>query len=160
MLSVPEATSAVLALVPDPAGETHTAAGGGVTLPVHTRFVALLRLGEAWQPGEQQDTRQQERGREHHQAPGPAGARTGPPRRPVHSPTKDGCLQQELRRLGDKDPMSCPWLWFRLWEQGYRFPEGNPRRLGRRWPRWLLGFHLSRGSGSQRRTEPHIDIQK
>lgn len=93
----------MLALVPDPAGEAHTVASRRVALAVHTRFVAFLRLGEAGQPGEQPDSREQERRGQHQQAPTPVGARAGPPCRPVHSLTKDGCLRQTLCRCGNSE---------------------------------------------------------
>lgn len=99
MFTVPESPSAVLALVPNPAGEAHTAASSGVALSVHARFVAFLRLGETREPGEQPDNREQERGDQHQQAPAPVRARAGPPRRPVHSLTKDGCFKAEAPLL-------------------------------------------------------------
>lgn len=162
MLSVPESPSAVLALVPDPAREAHTVARGRVALAVHTRFVAFLRLGDAGQSGEQAGRGQQQRRAQHQQAPSPAGTRAGPPRRPVHSLTKDGCLRQALRRFGDAEPGSCPQLSFRkadprLGSSGRALTIGvfaSARRC------WVLGLHLSWGPVSQRRTEPHIDIQK
>lgn len=80
VLKVPEAPSAVLALVPDPAGQARAAARHGVTLSVHAGFVAFLRLGGARQPGEQHGGGQQDPGGEHQPA-----ARAGPPRRSVHS---------------------------------------------------------------------------
>lgn len=89
--TLPESPSAVLALVPNPAGETYTFASGGVTQAVHTRLIALLGLGEARQAGQQPDNREKERGGQHQRAPVPTRARAGPPRRPVHSLTKDGC---------------------------------------------------------------------
>lgn len=93
VLAVPESPSAVLALVPNPAGEAGTVAGRRVALPVQTRLIALLRLGDAEQP----DGREQQRRRQHQQAPAGAGAgagaRAGPLRRPVHSLTKDGCFE-------------------------------------------------------------------
>lgn len=101
--TVPESPSAVLALVPDPSREAHTVARRRVALAVHTRFVAFLRLGEAGQPGEQPDNREQERRGQHQQAPAPVGARTGPPCRPVHSLTKDGCWRQTLCRCGNSE---------------------------------------------------------
>lgn len=121
MFTVPESPSAVLALVPNPAGEAYTVASGCVALPVHTRFVAFLRLGEARQPGEQPDNRQQERRCQHRQAPAPASARAGPPCRPVHSLTKDGCFEAgapllrgwRLKELTvDVVPLSGLQIWF------------------------------------------------
>lgn len=98
--TVPESPSAVLALVPDPAGGTHTVAGGRVAPAVQTRFVAFLRVGGAELPGQQHGD-----GEQHQQAPAAAGARAGPPCRPVHSLTKDGCSDAQApllrgRRLG------------------------------------------------------------
>lgn len=105
-LTVPESPSAVLALVPDPAGGTHTIASGRVALAVHTRFVAFLRLGEAGQPGEQHGDGEQQRRCQHQQSPAAAGTRAGPLCRPVHSLTKDGCFEAQApllrgRRLGE-----------------------------------------------------------
>lgn len=124
LFSVPESPSAVLALVPNPAGEAHTVARRRVALPVHTRFVAFLRVGEARQPGEQPENRKQERGCQHQQATAPAGARAGPPCRPVHSLTKDGCFRQTLRCFGDSDSTSCPSAWFRLSDLSCGVPGG------------------------------------
>lgn len=118
VFTVPESPSAVLALVPNPAGEAYTVASCCVALAVHTRFVAFLRLGEAGQPGEQPDNREQERRCQHQQAPATARARAGPPCRPVHSLTKDGCLRQALRCFGDSElpvdvvPISGPKIRF------------------------------------------------
>lgn len=97
----------MLALVPDPAGGTHTVARGRVALAVQTRLVAFLRLGEAGQPGEQHGGGEQQRRGQHQRSPAAAaGARAGPPRPPVHSLTKDGCVEAQApplrgRRLGE-----------------------------------------------------------
>lgn len=109
-LTVPESPSAVLALVPDPAGEARAAAGGGVALPVHARLVALLRLGDAGQRGEQPGGREQERGRQHQEAPDAtprAGAGAGPPRRPVHFSSPKRWL---LRGKRAPPPLPLPLL--------------------------------------------------
>lgn len=147
MFIVPESPSAVLALVPNPAGETHTVASGGVALPVHTRLVAFLRLGEARQPGEQPDNREQERGCQHQEAPAPARARAGPPCRPVHSLTKDGCLRQSLGCFGDSDSTSCPLARFRLSDLRRGFSGGNVSGLRSGWSSlvtWFTSFQWFR----------------
>lgn len=98
-LTVPESPSAVLALVPDPAGGTRTGPGGRVALAVHTRLVAFLRLGGAGKPAEQHGDGEQQRRCQHQRAPAAARARAGPPSRPVHSLTKDGCVEAQAPLL-------------------------------------------------------------
>lgn len=158
-LTVPESPSAVLALVPDPAGGTHTVAGGRVALAVHTRFVAFLRLGEAGQPGEQHGDGEQQRWCQHQQAPAAARARAGPPCRPVHSLTKDGCYEAQApllrQRLGELAVDEAVFG-----GQRCDSPVADVQCL-RSESCWLgPRFTSSRGPGSQRRTEPHIDNQK
>lgn len=164
VFTVPESPSAVLALVPDPAGEAHTVAGGRVALAVHARFVAFLRLGRTGQPGEQPDDREQERGRQHQQAPAPARARAGPPCRPVHSRTKDGCFEAGAPLLSeDSDSTGCPsvavpfvWTWAFGLPAGWRFSV-----FVQGWVfSWLMVYIFPVVPFPSRRTEPHIDIQK
>lgn len=90
-LTLPESPSAVLALVPDPAGGARTVPGVRVALAVHTRFVAFLRLGGAEQPAEQRGDGEQQ---QHQRAPA-----AGPQSRPGHSVTKDGCVELQAPLL-------------------------------------------------------------
>ena len=164
VFTVPESPSAVLALVPDPAGEAHTVASGRVALAVHARFVAFLRLGRTGQPGEQPDDREQERGRQHQQAPAPARARAGPPCRPVHSRTKDGCFEAGAPPLSeDSDSTGWPLVAVPfVWTWGFGLPAGwrfSVFVLG--WVfSWLMVYIFPVVPFPSRRTEPHIDIQK
>lgn len=125
MFTVPESPSAVLALVPNPAGEAHTVASRGVALPVHTRLVAFLRLGEAVQP----DNTEQEHRCEHQWAPATARAGAGPPCRPVHSPQKMAGLRQSLRCFGEGDSASWTLTCLCLADQRYSFPAGDVQCL-------------------------------
>lgn len=143
---LPESPSAVLALVPDPAGEAHTAARPAVTLAVHTRFVAFLRLGEALKTGKQHDGRQQERSCERQQAPAPVRARAaGPPRRPGHSPTKRWLLEagapQLEGKLADKRSAGALLVWTAA-QLPWRYRRS-------RWSFWLLGGHLPSAATSR-----------
>lgn len=127
MFTVPESPSAVLALVPSPAGEAHTVASRRVALPVYTRLVAFLRLGETVKP----DNTEQEHRCEHQWAPATAraGAGAGPPCRPVHSPQKMAGLRQSLRCFGDSDSASRTLTCLRSAEQRYSFPAGSVQCL-------------------------------